>query len=129
MKALTVRPAFAWAIFNAGKDVENRSWPTNYRGPLVIHASASIASADDDADTIEEVNPAAKVPIELECGAVIGIVDVVDCRRDSSSPWAESDSWHWVLANPRPCEPVDVKGKLGFWEIADDKVKLLEVAL
>ncbi len=38
MKALSVRQPFAWAIVHGGKDVENRSWATSYRGPVLIHA-------------------------------------------------------------------------------------------
>jgi ASCH domain len=30
--ALSVRQPWAWAIVSGYKDVENRSWPTNYRG-------------------------------------------------------------------------------------------------
>ena len=33
MKALSVKQPWAWAIFH-GKDVENRDWPTNVRGPV-----------------------------------------------------------------------------------------------
>jgi hypothetical protein len=31
MKALSIRQPWAWAIFNAGKDVENRDWSDNGR--------------------------------------------------------------------------------------------------
>ena len=34
-----MRPPWAWATIYGGKDVENRSWRTAYRGPLLIHAS------------------------------------------------------------------------------------------
>lgn len=47
MKALTVKNPWAWSIINAGKDVENRSKPTNYRGQLYIHAAKTLA--DDEA--------------------------------------------------------------------------------
>lgn len=40
IKALTIRQPWAHAIFHLGKDVENRSWRTRYRGPLLIHAGA-----------------------------------------------------------------------------------------
>jgi hypothetical protein len=38
VKALTIRPPWAWAVIYRGKDVENRRWRTTYRGPLLIHA-------------------------------------------------------------------------------------------
>ena len=36
MKALSLRPHWAYAIFHLGKDIENRTWSTAYRGPLLI---------------------------------------------------------------------------------------------
>ncbi|WP_155960585.1 ASCH domain-containing protein [Fischerella sp. PCC 9605] len=39
MKAISLKAPWAWAIFHAGKDVENRSWKTEYRGSLLIHVS------------------------------------------------------------------------------------------
>ena len=38
---LTVRQPWAWAIIQVGKDVENRSWPTKHRGPLLIHVGSA----------------------------------------------------------------------------------------
>ena len=38
MKALSIKQPWAWAIIHAGKNVENRTWATSYRGPLLIHA-------------------------------------------------------------------------------------------
>ena len=38
MKALSVRQPWAWAIVAGWKPIENRTWATDYRGPLLIHA-------------------------------------------------------------------------------------------
>jgi hypothetical protein len=38
MKALSVRQPWARAIVTGLKPIENRTWQTNYRGPLLIHA-------------------------------------------------------------------------------------------
>jgi hypothetical protein len=45
MKAISIRAPWAWAILHAGKDVENRTWPTNVRGTVAIHASNSMGRA------------------------------------------------------------------------------------
>jgi hypothetical protein len=37
---LTIRQPWCWAIVHGGKPVENRGWPTRYRGPLWLHAGA-----------------------------------------------------------------------------------------
>ena len=41
MKAITIKQPWAWAIIFAGRDIENRSWYTHHRGPLLIHAGAA----------------------------------------------------------------------------------------
>ena len=40
-KVIVVRQPWAWLIVNGYKDIENRSWHTNYQGMLLIQASAS----------------------------------------------------------------------------------------
>ena len=51
MRVLTVRQPWAWAILNAGKNIENRSRNIvgSYRGPVAIHAGMTA-----DNDGIEE---------------------------------------------------------------------------
>ena len=39
MKVLSVKEPFATLITNGIKKIETRSWKTNYRGELFIHAS------------------------------------------------------------------------------------------
>ena len=42
MKALSVRQPWAELIVAGLKDVENRTWRTDYRGPVLIHAGMKI---------------------------------------------------------------------------------------
>jgi ASCH domain len=39
MKAPSIRQRWAWLIVNGHKDIENRAWPTKFRGRVLIHAS------------------------------------------------------------------------------------------
>lgn len=39
MKAISLWQPWAWAVLCLGKDVENRVWRTNHRGPLILHAA------------------------------------------------------------------------------------------
>ncbi len=41
LRVLSLRQPWAWLIVNGYKDIENRSWRTNHRGPLLIHASSN----------------------------------------------------------------------------------------
>ena len=46
--ALSIRQPWAWAILHAGKDIENRSWSTSFRGPVCIHAAKGMTAAEFD---------------------------------------------------------------------------------
>ena len=39
MKCISIRQPWAWLIIKGVKPVENRTWSSSYRGPLLIHAS------------------------------------------------------------------------------------------
>jgi activating signal cointegrator 1 len=39
MKAITLTQPWATLVAIGAKRIETRSWPTNYRGPLAIHAA------------------------------------------------------------------------------------------
>lgn len=42
MKVLSIREPWASIIINGYKEYEFRSWKTNYRGKILIHASKNI---------------------------------------------------------------------------------------
>lgn len=52
MKALSIRQPYAWLIVNGFKDIENRDWPTKFRGRVLIHAGATYPKREyaDDAE-------------------------------------------------------------------------------
>jgi ASCH domain len=110
MRALTIRQPWASLMVAGEKDVENRGWTTRYRGALAIHAGQRLD---------EDLKPWQRSIVQriddLPRGAIIGIVDLVDVVRDSRSQWAEPGSYHWLLTNPRPIEPVPMRGRLGLW--------------
>ncbi len=77
MKTLSVRQPYAWLLVNGIKDVENRTWNTPYRGPLLIHASAK-AMTRDDWDWLREVCGDYEIPVPdpaaIHLGAIIGAI-------------------------------------------------------
>ena len=110
---LTVRQPWASAIFRAGKTVENRSRRTHYRGRLWIHAS--IFTGRDEADRWAAEHDLWLPGEPLPRGVILGSVELVDCIDDSDSPWALSDSYHWLLCSPLLLvRPVPHTGRLGF---------------
>lgn len=123
MKCLTIKQPWAYLIFNDGgvnkglKNIENRTWHTNIRGTVAIHTSKSI--------DVEAYNGLIKYsnfklpPLnELECGKIIGVVDIVDSVNEHPSYWKEANSVGFVLENPRKItQPIGLKGQLGFFNL------------
>lgn len=154
MKALTVQQPWAWAIF-AGKTVENRTQLWKYRGPLAIHAGARwsehglrsplvhAAFAGSEHDSRERWTALeSDMKRRLVLGAIIGVVDLVDCHRACGccKPWGEPGIsyaalgerhprkvTHLVLENPRLlAEPIPCSGALGLWTPPVDVLRILD---
>lgn len=117
MKALTLKQPWAHYVVTRQpdgdyKDVENRSWTTLYRGPLLIHAGAKWDSDLDRTPDDEHVY-----------SAILGVVDLVEIHHSADchpglgcSPWAIDGLYHWTIDNPRPFErPVFCTGALQVW--------------
>lgn len=122
MKALSIHQPWAWAIMHAGKTIENRTWRTSHRGPLLIHASKSRASYNRWAADWSTVFDCHLPPwSSLPAGAIVGTVDVVDCVRFTSGLglWGEGP-WCWVLEGPQVFEvPVAYRGGQMLFEVPD----------
>jgi len=131
LKAISVRQPWAWLILHAGKDVENRTWQTSFRGRVLIHAPKGMSRLQYEAarsfvarllaeagepDLPREWFPR---PIESLCrGGIVGSVEIVDCVRSSASPWFEGP-FGFVLRNPQPLPFRSCVGKLGLFEVED----------
>jgi len=118
MKALSLSQPMAWAIFN-GKDVENRTWQTKFRGRIYIHASRGFDLSHYDWIALNENRLCCRLPQpeDLTHGAIIGEVDIIDCTRASTSRWAMVGHWNFILANPvMYAEPIPCPGMPGLFE-------------
>jgi len=122
MKALSIRAPWWWYILHGGKDIENRSWSTGFRGTLILHAS-KYWGPDIPGDVVaaEEIagftSSDALVSMADSRGCIVGRVDVVDCVTASDSPWFFG-RYGFVLANPVPfAHPVPCKGERGLFGI------------
>jgi hypothetical protein len=119
--ALSIRQPWAWAILSEGKDVENRTWSTRFRGPVLIHAGMALDK--EGALAISDVlgcNVDAEVAVKhLPRGGIVGMADIVDCVTDMDSPWFFGP-YGFVLRNPQPLKFVPCRGALGFFKPAID---------
>lgn len=123
MKALSVQQPWAWLIVNGYKPIENRTWRTSYRGPVLIHAPARV----DHRATLEVRRAPGgwqgiDIPVDLPTGGIVGVATIVDCVTDYPSRWFDGP-FGFVLAQARPLPFVPCRGALGLWTVPD---KLME---
>jgi hypothetical protein len=133
MKALTICQPYAELIMRGEKLVENRRWPTNYRGPLLIHAGKSREWLElDDKGAADEMY---EIPLnEMNFGAVVGIAQLRGCIsfwRDrpvdpvvlEAWPWFAGHKhtegpWCWILERARRfSRPFPYRGQQGLFDI------------
>jgi ASCH domain len=125
MKALSVCQPWAWAIVHGIKTIENRSRQTRHRGPLVIHASKSRRYCLGD---YSELLPGLPAFGRLDFGALVGIVEVVDCvplAELEYEPFAVGP-WCWILSKAHRIRPVLQKGQVGIFKVSDDLMSSLK---
>jgi len=125
MKAISIRQPYAYAITRGFKLVENRSWPTHFRGPVLIHAGKKEES-DDVESVIRSIASSANMPDReiaatyTKCrrlGGIVGAARIVNCVTESDDPWFYGP-YGFVLDSPVPTiDFVPCKGALGFFEV------------
>src|SRR5205823_2931273 len=122
LKALTIRQPWAELILRRRKLFEIRSWRTNYRGPLVVHAGSKV--------DFKEARLLGLNPDKLPTGCFVGVVDLKDvvpftrhhakalkARRAYVGSWS-AHYFAWVVKNPRRFRvPVNAKGKLSIFKV------------
>lgn len=124
--AISIRQPWAWAIVTPGinKNIENRDWPTKFRGPVAIHASLGMTRYEYEGfiSTIHHISERHSFPTgvyvpdikELPRGGIVGVAEITDCVTYSDSPWF-AGKYGFVLANAEPVDLIPVKGRLGFF--------------
>lgn len=126
MKTLSIRQPWAYLIVHAGKDVENREWLTRIRGPILIHAGATMTRADYEACALfcsslpdgtlpPDFHFPTREQLKSQCGGIVGAAHIVDCVTDFKSPWF-CGPFGFVLKDAAELKFVPCKGMLGFFE-------------
>lgn len=125
MKALSIRQPYAWLIVNGIKDVENRTWHTGYRGPVLIHAGKTYPKRDHLDDWESWQHFCYPVDRDSMVGGIVGIATITGCVTSSASKW-------WIgpvgftLTDARPLPAlIPCKGELGFFDVPADVLALL----
>lgn len=119
--ALSIRQPWAWLIVNGHKDVENRTWPTRFRGRVLIHAGATMTRDDYTACVlfIADMRTEWRLPaydiLKAQCGGTVGEAEVTDCVTESESPWFVGE-YGFVMRNQKILPFHKCKGALGFFQ-------------
>lgn len=130
-KALSLTQPWATLVAIGAKRIETRSWSTNYRGPLAIHAAKGFPKW---ARETTYQRPFSSVMlqhdlrlVDLPLGAILATCTLADCVPTESIRGSLSENevafgdysdgrWAWVLENVQVLpEPVPAKGSLGLW--------------
>jgi hypothetical protein len=136
---LSIQQPWSYLIVHGHKDIENRDWSTNYRGPLLIHAGAKI---DGEWFQVRGDPEPGKLHSYMACRyglkdimpehkslyptrAIVGVVDLVDVVEDSESHWFCGE-YGFVLANARPMEPIPYRGALKLFPVPKSVVQNFE---
>lgn len=140
MLALSIRQPWASLIMRAGKDVENRCWPTRVRGRVLVHAAKGMTrdehndalhfavdsiradprnSGASKTQTLRELGFAFE---DLQRGGIIGSVEIVDCVKACASPWFVGD-YGFLLRDPRALPFTPWKGQLGFFDVPESALE------
>lgn len=127
MKALSIRQPYAFAITMGFKPVENRDWPTRYRGAVLIHAGKK--EETDDVELVlrqiaDQTNSALST---LErgynshrfLGGIVGAATISDCVTAMNNSWFFGP-YGFVMTEAKWCAPVPCKGALGFFDVPLD---------
>lgn len=144
MKALTIHQPFASLLACGAKSYETRSWSTNHRGPLAIHAAKTTETLEwlrtnRWARYRRELRYNGLDPEQLPLGSVVAVGSLVQVRRTDdavhyiSHTERQLGNWSagryaWQLNNVRPLdEPVPARGQQRLWNFDADKLDMEEV--
>lgn len=131
VKALTLYQPWASAIAFGAKSIETRSWRTDYRGPIAIHAAArrpeDLADYHGRAFAARELERRAGRISALPLRAFVAVAELVDVipthllnPEPLEAAFGDFDPgrYGWILADVRRLpEPVPYQGARGLWEV------------
>ncbi|MNW41809.1 ASCH domain protein [compost metagenome] len=145
MKAITIIQPWATLIAINAKQHETRSWKTNYRGELAIHAAKKIDIDACEREPIKSILAEHGYKVDnLPTGAVVAIATLSDCQSSIGEKYQLREGvWEdgyylsdetfigypeyelgdftpgrfaWELSNVQQlAEPIPAKGQQGFW--------------
>ncbi len=131
---LSIKEPFATLMATGDKHIETRSWKTNYRGELFIHASRE-KLAKEYLNDLYIMNLIQN--LDMNYGNIICKGNLVDCKymdknfldsikkntKEFNLGLYEEGRYAWIFEDIERIHPIPAKGKLNIWNYeGDDKV-------
>lgn len=139
MKALSLTQPWAEEVAAGFKQWETRSWSTNYRGLIAIHAAKGFPGYAKEFAAIERA--IGRMPERATLGAIVAVARIVDVRRTEDVALELSGlerhlgdytpgrfAWH-LMDVRRLDEPIPARGALGLWTTPPDVLESLHAAI
>lgn len=137
MKVISVKEPFASLIASGKKTIETRSFKTNYRGELFIHASGKGIAKEFMNGFVEKLIE----NIDMNYGNIICRCNLVDCilmDEEFISSVKQNlveyncgeykvGRYAWILKDVEPIYPIFAKGKLNIWNF-DGEYELIKTS-
>ena len=129
---MSIRQPWAWLICAGTKKIENRTWRTDFRGIIAIHASTSHSLVQEYLSATESVKLDFKKD-DFAYGAIVGLVELVDIQvygREHESDCFATGPYCWRLAKPRLLKnPIPANAKQNLFALDDEQsAKVLAAA-
>lgn len=78
MRGLTLTQPWASLVAAGHKRVETRSWRSNYRGPVAIHAAKGMPAEAKEFARLQRALE--RIPSPIPCGAIVATATLIGCR-------------------------------------------------
>lgn len=123
MKIITLKQPWATLVAEGIKKYEFRSWKTNYRGKVLIHAGAGVDKKD--MERFKDLNlefPSKKIIAEVEIEDCLELDDKLNNEIIAENNIAYGSKvrtgYAWKLKNVKKIKSDKIiNGKLGLWNI------------
>jgi hypothetical protein len=110
IRIISVRQPWAHLIVTGVKRIENRTWSTRWRGPVLVHAA--LRAAETPVEQIEQKFGVA-IPRDLPSGGVKGLAGLADVVTGSDDRYFEGP-FGFVMVGARPLPFMPGAGALGL---------------
>ncbi len=119
---LSVRQPWADLIVDGVKDVENRTWPTTFRGTFLIHAGRTVERGDVGR-VRRDLGLSPGQEYRPVTGAILGMVCLVDCVTSHRSRFFSGPQGFVLMDAVRFERPIPYRGRLGFFPVPVDTIR------